>query len=180
MVRSIFLLCALLPMAAGQSPTSALEQAAKRSDVRVLSSSQIATLESEGSRAVFTALIVADPAQEGGSIRGVRIEFSDAGWTRSAYLDESHLQPLKEVVDRLAADIELLPRSSNRGGLSIFGSCEFRDHPESYPVSVDYCHSGWCAPALRFVSPTQILFAGRKPADLAAILGDAIEYLKAH
>jgi len=182
MMRSVLLLGALLPMAAtAQAPASALERAVKQFGVRVLSSSQIATLEGEGARGVFTALIVADPFEQGRSIRGVRIEFSDAGWTRSAYLDDSQLQPLKDVVDRLAADVERFPaRLSNRGGLGFLGSCEFRDHPETYPVQVDFCYSGWCAPGLRFVSPTQILFAQRKPTDLAAILGSAIEYLRTH
>jgi hypothetical protein len=169
---------ALVPPSSSES--SLLAIALRQPNARVYSSSQIATLESEGSRAVFTGLIVADPAQQDRKIRGIRIAFSDAGWTRAAYVDEARLQPLKDAVDRLSADLEpSLPRLAPRNE-GYLGSCEFRDHPEAYPVHVDYCYSGWCSPGLRITSPTMILFPNRKPSDLSAILGSAIEYLKTH
>ncbi|MEO8130312.1 MAG: hypothetical protein ABJF23_03100 [Bryobacteraceae bacterium] len=151
----------------------------KNSHVRVLASRQVAILESGGSRAEFTVLIVADQGQEDRTIRGVRIEFSDAGWTRAAYLDEIHLQPLKDIVDRLTVDLDLLPASLVNGrNEGYLGSCEFRDHSADYPVQFDYCYSGGCAQSLRFLSPTGILFLQRKPSDLSAILGKAIDYLQ--
>ena len=171
-------LCALFPVA-GAAQVSILEAAIKHPDAQVYSSSQIARLESGDSRAVFTGLVVADPAQADRKIRGVRIEFSDDGWTRSAYVDEGKLQPLKDIVDRLAVDLErLLPRLARSSSAGFLGSCEFRDHPDSCPLQVDYCYSGSCSPALRITSPTLITFNQRTPSDLSAILAAAIEYLR--
>jgi hypothetical protein len=185
-MRAIVLCVIFSVIGAAQVPQSSIESsllanAIRQPNAHIYSSSHIATLQSEGSRAVFTGLIVADPAQQDRKIRGIRIDFSDAGWNRMAYVDEAKLEPLKDVVDRLSADLERsLPLLASRNREGFLGSCELRDHPEAYPVHVDYCYSGWCSPGLRITSPTMILFTNRKPSDLSAILGSAIEYLKPH
>lgn len=179
--------CALLPAAgAAQAPassreTSILESATRHSDARVYSMSQIASFEGAESRAVFTGLAVGDPAQEDKKIRGVRIDFSDAGWTRAAYVDEGKLQPLKDFVDRLAVDVErMLPRLAPRSGEGYLGLCEFSDNSDAFPLEVDYCYSGRCSPGLRFTPPALVLFTGRKPSDLSAIIASTIESLRTH
>ncbi|MGH9629065.1 MAG: hypothetical protein ACRD7E_12145 [Bryobacteraceae bacterium] len=174
--------CAVVPtigsaQSAASSP-SVLEQALKQPDARVTSSKQIGRFDDGESHAVFTVLVVSDSTRQDRKTRGVRIDFSGSGWKRVVYLDDHHLEPLKKVLDQLTVDIErLLPRFTARTDEGYLGSCEFRDHPDLYPLQMDYLHSGWRSPALRFTSPARVLFHGRGPADLSAILGAAIEYL---
>jgi hypothetical protein len=144
-------------------------------------SKKVGRLDSRDSHAVVTALIVEGSPQLPTQNRGVRIDFSWADQHRTIYIDEGLLQPEKKIFDDLTRDIG---RSPLRGGTgwAFLGSCEFRDHPDTYPLVADYNYSGPYAPALRIIGPEgeSIMFQGLMPRDLSKVLGDAIEELKAH
>ena len=151
--------------------------------VHIIWSGEVGRLESRDSHAVVTALILEDLNQQPKRMREVRIDLSSAGKHSSIYLDESLLRPEKKIFDNLTRDIERFERSSlySAAGWAFIGSCEFREHPDVYPLVADYNYSGTQAPALRIIGPTgeQIMFQGLMPRNLSKVLGDAIEELKA-
>lgn len=161
---------------ASSAKPSPLEALAQQSEARVIWSKEVGHLESDGSQALFTTLVVEDSAQQSRQGRGVRIDLLRPYWKRTVYVDEGLLQPLKKIFDQLTLDIE---RLSGRMRTGYIGSCEFRNNPGVYPLAADFDCS-W--PALRVFGPNgeEIRFPGLMPTHLSKVLGSAIEDLKAH
>src|SRR5215470_3267476 len=109
---------------------------------------KVGRLESRDAHAVFTALIVEDPTQRPKQTREVRIDLSWANKHVAIHVGEGLLQPEKKIFDDLTRDIDRSPLQGGTG-LAFIGSCEFRDHPDTYPLQADYNYSGPYAPALR-------------------------------
>src|SRR5262245_41052954 len=159
---------------------SSLEPLARQPEARVTWSKEVGHLESRESHAVFTTLVVEDVGQPARRMRGVRIDLSCADWKSSFHVDEGLLQPLKTIFDNLTLDIERhLHRLPAGAGWGFFGSCEFRNNPNVYSLSADFCYSGPDAPALRVFGPRRerLMFPGRMPSHLSEILGAAIDEL---
>ena len=160
-------------IATGQNvPQSTFSTLARQPNVRTVWSKEAGRLLSHEAQAVFTAVKLEDASR---AARGVRIDFSWAGKQGALYLEEALLQPQKNIFDQLAKDIE-------RGTMplgGVLGTCEFRNHPGTYPLEADY-YSGLEAPALRIFGPSKepILFPKITVLDLSKILGNAIDQLQ--
>jgi hypothetical protein len=143
---------------------------------RIVWSKEVGQLRSGETRAVFTALTVANSGRQA---RGVRV---DSSWTGARgdtyYIDERFLLAEKEIFDQLARDVAMMQAKhllEAGTGLSILGSCEFRDAAQPYPLVADYAYSGPGTPALRITTHQVLLFPELTPADLAKVLGSAID-----
>ena len=174
---SLFAYIARSPVSLHSAPAS-LERQAK---VHIIWSKEVGRLESRDSQAVVTALIAEGSLDLPKQTREVRIDFSWAAKHRTIYIDEGLLQSEKKIFDDLTRDIGRFPLPGGNGW-AFLGSCEFRDHPDTYPLKADYNYSGPFAPALRIIAPNgeSIMFQWLMPRDLSKVLGDAIEELKAH
>jgi hypothetical protein len=159
---------------------SYLEALALPPEARVAWSEEVGHLGSRESHAVFTTLVVEDATQQGRRMRGVRIDLSSPDWKSRFYVDEGLLHPLKTIFDELTLSIERHPLPAGYWGF--IGSCEFRDNPNTYPLSADFCYSGPDCPGLRVFGPRRerVMFPGRTPSHLSEILGNAIDELKKH
>jgi hypothetical protein len=156
-----------------------LEALAKQSGARVIWSRETGRLTGGESRADVSAMALAGSG--GAQTRGVRMDFSLPAWKRAVYIDERLLQPLRRIVDQLTSDIDRFSMRS-RTGLGFIGSCEFRDNPGVYPLTVDFQYAGPDAPALRVFVPDigPVLFPGLTPKHLSILLERAINELSAH
>lgn len=175
-------------IAAGQanSPSprkpSSLEALVRQPETRVTWSKEVGHLESDGSHAIVTTLIVEDSGEPVGRTRGVRLDLLRPNWKRSVYIDESSLEKLKKTIDQLTFYIEH-DHVLGGTGLGFIGSCECRDSPDLCPLEVDFCYSGCDSKgSLRIFGPNReaIWFPGLMPSHLSKALGGAIDELKTH
>jgi len=161
---------------------SSLETFIRRPDTRVTWSKEVAHLESNGSHAIVSTLIVEDSVEPARQMRGVRVDLLRPFWKRSVYVDEGSLQQLKKTIDQLTLYIEqdhLLPGTS----LGFIGSCDCRDNPDLCPLEVEFCYSGCdSGGSLKIFGPNReaTWFPGVMPSHLSKALGSAIEELMAH
>lgn len=182
LLRPFVTMCALacLPGYAQESgaklPDVSLAAVMQQPSVRVDLAREIGRLESGASRIVITVLIVHTTDKPDQPIRAVRLDLDDAGFKDTAYLTSDQALALKGVLDQLSLDLPgSLPQRSRQTGTALLGSCEFRDHPERYPVTLSYCYAGGCAPGLLVTSPVTMSLPRRTPAELSALLAKAIE-----
>ena len=75
---------------------------------------------------------------------------------------------------RVCADPDNLPLSNSRGE-GYIGVCDMANQPDRFPITVDYRVSWY--PALVMRTPSLMIFPDRTPADLAALLAKAVEFL---
>jgi hypothetical protein len=139
-------------------------------------SQEAGRLADRDSQLVVTAIALRSAA--GQPLRGVRIEFSQADWKASVYMDSAMLESEKSIFEKLAHDVELIHPSGSR--LAFIGSCEFRNQPDRYPLMADFEVSGPDAPALRVWGPEmdrRMMFTHITPENLAKLLGNAVEAL---
>lgn len=105
--------------------------------------------------------------------RGLQVEVRFATETRTVFVEEMKLLPLRDIFRDLSRDLaRLTARSTPRGGLGFLGSCKFRETPGAYSLLADYQYAGGGAPALRVFGTNlpYLLFPGHTPDDLAEVL----------
>jgi hypothetical protein len=113
--------------------------------------------------------------EQAGQVRRVRLEITRGKTGSTVFLTEDTAGKLKTILDNLDRDVEKL-----RGRVSGYiGSCEFRDHPNEYPITFDY-YAGQADPSgLRLSTPNLgfVFLPERRPEDLAAVVTRALEEL---
>lgn len=122
---------------AAVSGEDALQSFASRPTAQTVWSQEIERIDANGVQAVITAIEMTDSAQRPSSIRGVRIDLTDANGQAHVYVSEEKLPANAQVLGEIAAGSpQFLARHPTGEHTRCFGSGYFWTRPhEAFAVS---------------------------------------------
>ena len=164
----------LSQVCSGMASRHAFETAASASNTQVFWSEEVGRLESGETYADFIAFSVANPADFGHQLRGIRLDLGEPGHKQVVYIESMDVAALRSRADWLARSAKKYPNETHP---FVVGGA--RDDPRC-PFDLTYQHSGNDSILyLRTTEPFhQFAFAGAAPSDLVTILDRAAKALK--
>ena len=128
------------------------------------------------SKVEVSALVVRGADAPTPTVRGIRVDFSDAHSRSTTYISQAGAGEEKRILEQIADHGD---ESTNRLlRLAWRGSCEFRDHPERFPIQVNFLYGGPGSPAMRIdtANHTMMLY-DHTPSELSSLFDKALRSL---
>ena len=153
---------------------------AKRSSAKVKWSKKIGTIDEGDSHALITALDVEDSAQSPYTMRGIRIDLSNQTTKDEIYLDESHLEGVKNALLEIESGVDAFRKEPSPTPIRYWGAAEFwRPYERIHTLNAAYFirpeSSGLSLSAHK---AEEFRFPNHRPRELADLFIRAIQALK--
>jgi hypothetical protein len=147
--------------------------------------SEVGRLDHDGTRAVFTALVVADNAQPTREMHGVKVNLSSGNRQDQIYLDEEATARTRSALEEIAnavAKTPSVPRGNGCMGAREFWPLYNWPWNKYHELNADFCRESKDTALVLYGrgKPGSFRFPGENPTHLAGILTTAMGQLKQH
>jgi hypothetical protein len=162
----------------GQLPDSANDFAriAAAPGSTVIRRQSIGALADDRSKVEISALVVRGAAPSAVLASGMRVDLFDGYSRTTTYLSLPAIEEAKRMLDEIGGSDETT--ASRSLGLRWRGSCEQRDHPERYPIHVNFLYAGPGSPAIRIdAGDHSAILHDHQPSGLSALFEKALRNL---
>jgi hypothetical protein len=157
-----------------------LEAFASLPTAHITWSKEVGRLERPEARAIVTALVVENPHQPPYRRRGIRIELSNQKARDQVYIEDTHLEAVKQALDKIANGIGEFRNEPRSSPLMCLGACELRQPcPTVHTLDAAYYiardSSGLSLSAFK---AQEFRFPGYSPSRLATAIAKAMDEFK--